>query len=58
MLNDFAVADHLLPELQKGNGELARQVAYVRGFLVAASEADSDGLGAALKAVAKLRLPR
>ena len=58
LLNDFAVADQLLPELQKGNGELARHAAYARGYLVAASQADSRELAASLKAVAKLRLPR
>ncbi|KQQ97543.1 CYTH and CHAD domain-containing protein [Massilia sp. Leaf139] len=58
LLNDFAVAEHLLPELQKGNGEVARQAAYARGFLAAASEADDGELAASLKAVAKLRLPR
>ncbi|NNG25598.1 CYTH and CHAD domain-containing protein [Telluria aromaticivorans] len=58
LLNDFAVAGQLLPELQKGNGELGRQAAYARGYLVAASEADSSELAASLKAVAKLRLPR
>jgi len=58
LLNDFAVADQLLPELQKGNGELARQAAYARGYLVAAAEADNGALAASLKAVAKLRLAR
>ena len=58
LLNDFAVADQLLPELQKGNGEVARQAAYARGYLVAAAEADTGELAASLKAVAKLRLPR
>ena len=58
MLNDFAVADQLLPELQKGNGEVARQAAYARGYLVAASEGDSTDLAAALKAVSRLRLAR
>ena len=58
LLNDFAVADHLLPELQKGNGELSRQASYARGYLVAAGEADAAALAASLKAVAKLRLPR
>ncbi|MFC3461470.1 CYTH and CHAD domain-containing protein [Massilia haematophila] len=58
LLNDFAVADHLLPELQKGNGEVARQAAYARGYLAATAEADNGELAAALKAVAKLRLPR
>jgi inorganic triphosphatase YgiF len=58
LLNDFAVADHLLPELQKGNGELGRQAAYARGYLAAASEAGNDELAASLKAVAKLRLLR
>ena len=56
LLNDFAVADGLLPELQKGNGEIARQAAYARGYLAAAAEADSRALAASLKAVAKLRL--
>jgi len=58
LLNDFAVADQLLPELQKGNGELSRQAAYARGYLMAAGEGDTRALAAALKAVAKLRLPR
>ena len=58
LLNDFAVADHLLPELQKGNGELGRQAAYARGYLAAASKAGNGELAASLKAVAKLRLPR
>jgi len=52
------VADHLLPELQKGNGEVARQAAYARGYLAATAQADNGELGAALKAVAKLRLSR
>lgn len=34
LLNNSAVADHLLPELQKGSDELAHQAAYTRGFLV------------------------
>jgi CHAD domain-containing protein len=58
LLNDFAVADRLLPELQKGNGELSRQAAYARGYLVAAGEADAAALAASLKAVVRLRLPR
>ena len=58
MLNDFAVADKLLPELQKGNGELARQAAFARGFLVAASETEGGDLAASLKAVARRRLSR
>ena len=58
LLNDFAVADQLLPELQKGNGELSRQAAYARGYLQAAGEADNRELAASLKAVARLRLPR
>ena len=58
LLNDFAVADQLLPELQKGNGELSRQASYARGYLAAAGEAECLELAASLKAVAKLRLPR
>lgn len=58
LLNDFAVADKLLPELQKGTGELGRQAAYARGYLAATAEADNGELAASLKAVVKLRLPR
>lgn len=58
LLNDFAVADQLLPELQKGNGEIARQAAYSRGYLAATAESDSRELNAALKAVSRLRLTR
>jgi CHAD domain-containing protein len=58
LLNDFAVADRLLPELQKGNSELGRQAAYTRGYLVAAAEAESREMAACLKSVAKLRLSR
>jgi inorganic triphosphatase YgiF len=57
LLNDFAVADRLLPQLQKGNGELGRQAAYARGYLFAAGEADTRELAATLAAVAKLHMP-
>lgn len=58
MLNDLAVAGRLLPELQKGNGELARQAAYARGYLAALSEAGNPDLSGVLKTAAKLRLSR
>lgn len=45
VLNDMAVAEHLLPELENGNAKLARQAAFARGYIVADSQARSQQLG-------------
>ncbi|TWI69516.1 CHAD domain-containing protein [Pseudoduganella lurida] len=55
-LNDLAVASRLLPQLQHGHGELAREASYARGYVLAASEGDARSLGKALKRAARLRL--
>lgn len=57
-LNDLAVAERLLPELQKGNGEIARQAGFARGYLFATSQASGRELAPALKAASRLRLSR
>jgi inorganic triphosphatase YgiF len=58
LMNDVAVAERLLPELQHGNGELARQAAYARGYLRAGTGTDVRALKKPLAAVAKLRMRR
>lgn len=58
LLNDMAVADRLLPELQHGSNELARQAAFARGYLLAAGKAEADRLRKPLEAVARLRMTR
>ncbi len=55
LLNDMAVADRLLPQLQRTKG-LARQAAFARGYLAAAGQAEARRLGKVLKAVAGLRM--
>lgn len=57
MLNDFAVANQRLRELGQENDALAHQAEYARGYLAAAGDADRAALTAALKDVARLRLP-
>jgi len=57
-LNDLAVADHLLEELKGGSSQVAKQAAYVRGYVAASSEAGSQGLGKTLADVAKRRITR
>jgi len=58
LLNDLAVADHLLEELKGGSSQVARQAAYVRGYMAASSEARAQGLSKALADVAKRRITR
>ena len=58
LLNDLAVADHLLEELKGGNSQVARQAAYVRGYVAATSEAGAQGLARTLADVAKRRITR
>ncbi|TWI43777.1 inorganic triphosphatase YgiF [Pseudoduganella flava] len=58
LMNDVAVAERLLPELQHGNGELARQAAYARGYLRAGTGADVRALKKPLAAIARLRMRR
>ena len=57
-LNDLAVADHLLEELKGGSSQVAKQAAYVRGYIAASGEADAQGLSKVLAAVAKRRITR
>jgi inorganic triphosphatase YgiF len=58
LLNDLAVAARLLPELQHGHGQLAREAAFAHGYLSADARSGIDQLGAPLKAIAKLRMTR
>lgn len=57
-LNDLAVADHLLEELKGGSSQVAKQAAYVRGYMAASTEAGAQGLGKTLADVAKRRITR
>ena len=57
-LNDLAVADHLLEELKGGSSQVAKQAAYVRGYVAASTEAGAQGLGKTLADVAKRRITR
>lgn len=56
MLNDYAVADRLLDELKGSNAQVARQAAYVRGYLAASTAAQSARLGKALASAAGRRM--
>lgn len=58
LLNDMAVADHLLEELKGGNSQVARQAAYVRGYMAASSETGARGLSKTLADVARRRITR
>ncbi len=58
LLNDMAVADHLLEELKGGGSQVAKQAAYVRGYMAASSEAGAQGLSKTLADVAKRRITR
>lgn len=58
LLNDLAVAEHLLDELKGGSSQVAKQAAYVRGYVAATGEAGVRGLGKSLKSVAKRRITR
>lgn len=58
LLNDLAVADHLLEELKGGSSQVAKQAAYVRGYVAASSQARVQGLSKALADVAKRRITR
>ena len=58
LLNDMAVADHLLEELKGGNSQVAKQAAYVRGYMAASSETGAQGLVKTLADVAKRRITR
>jgi triphosphatase len=57
-LNDLSVADHLLEELKGGSSQVAKQAAYVRGYIAASSEAGAQGLSKVLADVAKRRITR
>jgi triphosphatase len=57
-LNDLAVADQLLEELKGGSSQVAKQAAYVRGYIAATGEADVQGLSKVLADVAKRRITR
>jgi triphosphatase len=56
LLNDMAVAEGLLDQLNGSNAQVTRQAAYVRGYLAAASSVDAAGLRKPLAAVSKLRM--
>jgi len=58
LLNDLAVADHLLEELKGGNSQVAKQAAYVRGYIAATGQASVRGLDKTLADVAKRRITR
>jgi CHAD domain-containing protein len=58
LLNDLAVAEQLLEELKGGSSQVAKQAAYVRGYVAASAEANVQGLGKSLKSVAKRRITR
>ncbi|WP_306397017.1 CHAD domain-containing protein [Telluria beijingensis] len=58
LLNDLAVADHLLEELKGGSSQVSKQAAYVRGYVAASSEARVQGLSKALADVARCRITR
>jgi len=58
LLNDMAVADHLLEELKGGSSQVSKQAAYVRGYMAASSEAGAQGLAKTLADVAKRRITR
>lgn len=58
LLNDMTVADHLLEELKGGSSQVARQAAYVRGYMAASSEAGARDLPKALADVARRRITR
>ena len=57
-LNDLAVADQLLEELKGGSSQVAKQAAYVRGYIAATGQADAQGLSKVLTDVAKRRITR
>lgn len=57
-LNDLAVADQLLEELKGGSSQVAKQAAYVRGYMAASTETGTQGLNKVLKDVAKRRITR
>jgi triphosphatase len=57
-LNDLAVADQLLEELKGGSSQVAKQAAYVRGYIAATGRADAQGLSKVLADVAKRRITR
>lgn len=58
LLNDLAVADHLLDDLKGGSSQVAKQAAYVRGYVAASSEAGVRGLSRTLADVARRRITR
>jgi CHAD domain-containing protein len=58
LLNDLAVAEQLLEELKGGSSQVAKQAAYVRGYVAASAEANVQGLGKSLKSVAKRRITK
>jgi CHAD domain-containing protein len=56
-INDLAVADRLLAELQDGRGDLASGVAHVRAYLCAQVDADSKQVRKLRRKVAALKVP-
>ena len=58
LLNDLAVAEHLLEELKGGSSQVAKQATYVRGYVAASSEAGTRGLSKTLADVARRRITR
>jgi inorganic triphosphatase YgiF len=58
VLNDLAVAERLLSEVEHDGGEVAHEAAFARGYVKASSTADSQRLGKALAHVARLRMTR
>lgn len=57
-LNDIAVADRLLAQLSGSSAQVARQAAYVRGYLAAKAEVEAKNLAKPLAGIAKLRITR
>lgn len=56
ILNDIAIAVGLLDEINGSSAQVARQAAYVRGYLAATAEADTKKLAKPLANIAKLRI--
>lgn len=56
-LNDAAVADKLLCELQDGSPELAANAAYIRGYLAARMETDAKKIHKGWKVLKTTSLP-
>lgn len=56
-LNDVAVADNLLKDLQSGQTELAENAAFIRGYLSARIDMDEKGLHKLWKQLQSAKLP-